>query len=197
MKKERYNVAVVGATGAVGQEMISILEERVFPVGELRGIASERSHGRELEFNGSKLKVQKLDSNAFNGVQIALFSAGAARSREFAQIAVEAGAVVIDNSSAFRMEEDVPLIIPEINPHRIPDYTKRGIIANPNCTTAVAIMALKPIHDIAKIKRVVAASYQAVSGAGGTGHGGITHTNEGNNGRKAVRFNCLSPSDCL
>jgi aspartate-semialdehyde dehydrogenase len=166
MKRESYDVAVVGATGAVGQEMISILQERRFPVGELRAIASERSHGRELEFSGSKLKVQKLDSDSFNGIQIALFSAGASRSREFAQIAVEAGAVVIDNSSAFRMEEDVPLIIPEINPQRIADYTKRGIIANPNCTTAVAIMALKPIHDIAKIKRVVAASYQAVSGAG-------------------------------
>ncbi|MGB7290673.1 MAG: aspartate-semialdehyde dehydrogenase [Thermodesulfobacteriota bacterium] len=166
MIKDAYNVAVVGATGAVGQEMISILEERDFPVGELRTIASERSHGRELEFHCSKLKVQKLDRNAFNGIQIALFSAGASRSREFAQFAVEAGAVVIDNSSAFRMEEDVPLIIPEINPHKIADYTKRGIIANPNCTTAVAIMALKPIHDIAKIKRVVAASYQAVSGAG-------------------------------
>lgn len=166
MKKESYNVAVVGATGAVGQEMIAILQERNFPVGELRPIASERSHGKQLEFSGTKLKVMKLDNASFEGIDIALFSAGASRSREFAPVAVEAGAVVIDNSSAFRMEEDVPLIIPEINPHRIPDYTKRGIIANPNCTTAVAIMALKPIHDIAKIKRVVAASYQAVSGAG-------------------------------
>lgn len=166
MKKERYNVAVVGATGAVGQEMISILQERNFPIGELTALASERSHGKEIEFNGSKFQVYKLDKTSFKDIDIALFSAGASRSREFAPIAVEAGAVVIDNSSAFRMEEDVPLVIPEINPHRIADYTKRGIIANPNCTTAVAIMALKPIHDIAKIKRVVAASYQAVSGAG-------------------------------
>ena len=166
MKKERYNVAVVGATGAVGQEMISILQERNFPIGELTALASERSHGKEIEFNGSKFQVYKLDKTSFKDIDIALFSAGASRSREFAPIAVEAGAVVIDNSSAFRMEEAVPLVIPEINPHRIADYTKRGIIANPNCTTAVAIMALKPIHDIAKIKRVVAASYQAVSGAG-------------------------------
>jgi aspartate-semialdehyde dehydrogenase len=166
MKKESYNVAVVGATGAVGQEMITILQERNFPIGELKALASERSHGKEIEFNGRKLQVCKLDKTSFKDIDIALFSAGATRSREFAPIAVEAGAVVIDNSSAFRMEEDVPLIIPEINPHRIADYTKRGIIANPNCTTAVAIMALKPIHDIAKIKRVVAASYQAVSGAG-------------------------------
>lgn len=166
MKKERYNVAVVGATGAVGQEMISILQERNFPIGELKALASERSHGKEIEFNGSRFQVYKLDKTSFKDIDIALFSAGASRSREFAPIAVEAGAVVIDNSSAFRMEEDVPLVIPEINPHRIGDYTKRGIIANPNCTTAVAIMALKPIHDIGKIKRVVAASYQAVSGAG-------------------------------
>jgi aspartate-semialdehyde dehydrogenase len=166
MKKERYNVAVVGATGAVGQEMISILQERNFPIGELKALASERSHGKEIEFNGSRFQVYKLDKTSFKDIDIALFSAGASRSREFAPIAVEAGAVVIDNSSAFRMEEDVPLVIPEINPHRIVDYTKRGIIANPNCTTAVAIMALKPIHDIGKIKRVVAASYQAVSGAG-------------------------------
>lgn len=166
MKKASYSVAVVGATGAVGQEMISILKQKAFPVGELRAIASERSHGKEVEFNGAKLKVMKLDKASFNGVDIALFSAGASRSREFAPIAVEAGAVVIDNSSAFRMEDDVPLVIPEINPHRIADYTRRGIIANPNCTTAVAIMALKPLHDVANIRRVVAASYQAVSGAG-------------------------------
>ncbi len=166
MKKESYNVAVVGATGAVGQEMISILQERNFPIGELKPLASERSHGKEIEFAGGKLQVHKLDKTSFRDIDIALFSAGASRSRDFAPIAVEAGAIVIDNSSAFRMEADVPLVIPEINSHRIADYTKRGLIANPNCTTAVAIMALKPIHDCAKIKRVVAASYQAVSGAG-------------------------------
>ncbi len=166
MKRESYNVAVVGATGAVGEEMISILQERNFPVGELRLIASEKSQGKELEFKRKRIKVQKLDENSFKDIHIALFSAGASRSREFAPIAVEAGAVVVDNSSAFRMEPDIPLVIPEINGHRISDYKKRGIIANPNCTTAVMVMALKPLHDIARIKRVVATSYQAVSGAG-------------------------------
>ena len=166
MKRDNYNIAIVGATGAVGQEIISILKERNFPVGELRLLASERSHGKELEFYGNSLKVQKLDKISFNGIDIAIFSAGASRSREFAPSAVDAGAVVIDNSSAFRMEEDIPLVIPEINGNRIPDYKKRGIIANPNCTTAVALMAIKPIHDIARVKRVVASSYQAVSGAG-------------------------------
>jgi aspartate-semialdehyde dehydrogenase len=166
MKRESYNVAVVGATGAVGQEMIQILEERNFPVRELRLIASERSRGKEVEFKNNKIKVQKLDDNSFKDVHIALFSAGASRSREFASKAVEAGAVVVDNSSAFRMEPDVPLVIPEINVHTVSDYKKRGIIANPNCTTAVLVMALKPLHDISKIRRVVASSYQAVSGAG-------------------------------
>lgn len=166
MKRENYNVAIVGATGAVGQEMIQILEERNFPVGGLRLLASERSLGREIEFKGKKLKVEKLDDNSFKGIAIALFSAGASRSREFASIAVDAGAVVVDNSSAFRMEPDIPLVVPEINAHRVSDYKKRGIIANPNCTTAVTVMALKPLHDIGRIKRVVAASYQAVSGAG-------------------------------
>ncbi len=166
MKREDYNVAIVGATGAVGQEMVQILEERNFPVGELRLIASEKSHGKELEFKGKKVMVQKLDENSFRGIHIALFSAGASRSREFAPKAVEAGAVVVDNSSAFRMEPDIPLVIPEINGHAISDYKRRGIIANPNCTTAITLMALKPLHDISKIKRVVASSYQAVSGAG-------------------------------
>ncbi|MBI2486149.1 MAG: aspartate-semialdehyde dehydrogenase [Deltaproteobacteria bacterium] len=166
MNREMYNVAIVGATGAVGQEMIQILEERNFPLGELRLLASKRSQGRELEFQGKKLKVEKLDENSFKGINIALFSAGASRSREFAPIAVDAGAVVVDNSSAFRMEPDIPLVVPEINAHRVSDYNKRGIIANPNCTTAVTVMALKPLHDIGRIKRVVAASYQAVSGAG-------------------------------
>jgi aspartate-semialdehyde dehydrogenase len=166
MKRVNYNVAVVGATGAVGQEMIKVLEEHDFPVGELRIIASEKSQGKELEFKGNKIRVQKLDEKSFRGVHVALFSAGASRSREFAPKAVEAGAVVVDNSSAFRLEPDVPLVIPEINSYRIADYKNRGIIANPNCTTAVTVMALKPLHDIARVKRVVAVSYQAVSGAG-------------------------------
>lgn len=166
MKSGGYNVAIVGATGAVGQEMMSILGERNFPVRELRLLASERSEGKEIEYNGGGVKIKKLDENSFGGIDIALFSAGASRSREFAPAAVDAGAVVVDNSSAFRMEEDIPLVVPEINPHAVADYKKRGIIANPNCTTAVTIMALKPLHDLCRIKRVVASSYQAVSGAG-------------------------------
>ncbi len=166
MKKESYNVAIVGATGAVGQEMIQILQERNFPVDELRLMASEKSQGMEFQFKGNAIKVHKLGHTSFKNIDIALFSAGASRSREFAPIAVDSGAVVVDNSSAFRMEPDVPLVIPEINAHRVADYRSRGIIANPNCTTAVTVMALKPIHDLARIKRVVAASYQAVSGAG-------------------------------
>jgi len=166
MKREKYNVAVIGATGAVGQEMIKILEERNFPVADLKPLASERSHGKELGFRGEKIRVEKLSESSFKGINIALFSAGGERSREFAPKAVGAGAVVVDNSSAFRMEPDVPLVIPEINAHAIAQYKNRGIIANPNCTTAVTVMALKPLHDLGKIKRVVAASYQATSGAG-------------------------------
>lgn len=167
--KDKYNVAIVGATGAVGQEMMDILDKRNFPLGELRLIASERSAGNEVEFRGKMLKILKLDHDCFGGIDIALFSAGASRSREYADSAVKAGAVVIDNSSAYRMDPDVPLVIPEINPGVLPDRIRKGIIANPNCTTAVAIMALKPIHDIGVIKRVVATSFQAVSGAGAVG----------------------------
>ena len=166
MKSDGYNVAIVGATGAVGQEMIDILRERNFPLKELRLLASERSAGKEIEHSGSRIEIKKLDENSFGGIDIALFSAGGSRSKDFAPAAVDAGAVVIDNSSAFRMEEDIPLVVPEINPHAIAGYRKRGIIANPNCTTAVTVMALKPLHDLARIKRVVASSYQAVSGAG-------------------------------
>jgi len=167
--KEKYNVAIVGATGAVGREMMDILDERKFPLGELRLIASERSAGKEIEFKGKKLTIQKLDHNCFNGIDIALFSAGSSRTKEFADSAVQAGAVVIDNSSAYRLDPEVPLVIPEINPEAISGHKKRGIIANPNCTTAVTIMALKPLHDIGIIKRVVATSFQAVSGAGAGG----------------------------
>lgn len=166
MKKDSYNIAIVGATGAVGQEMMEILDQRNFPVNELRLLASERSAGKELEFKGSKIKIHKLDENSFKDIDIALFSAGGSRSKEFAPIAVKAGAVVIDNSSAFRMDEDVPLVVPEINPNAVSEYSKKGIVANPNCTTAVTVMALKPLHNIGKVTRVIASSYQAVSGAG-------------------------------
>jgi len=166
MKKDSYNIAIAGATGAVGQEMMGILLERNFPVKELRLLASERSAGKELSYNGSNITIQKLDENSFENIDIALFSAGGSRSKEFAPVATRAGAIVIDNSSAFRMDEDVPLVIPEINPEAVADYKKKGIVANPNCTTAVTVMALKPLHDLGKIKRVIASSYQAVSGAG-------------------------------
>jgi aspartate-semialdehyde dehydrogenase len=166
MKKEGLSVALAGATGAVGETMIKILEERNFPVREIRYLASERSEGKLLNFKGKEVKVERLTSNSFNGVELALFSAGAARSKEFAPAAVKAGAVVVDNSSAFRMEPDIPLVVPEVNPEDIALYKNRGIIANPNCTTIVTIVALKPLHDYARVKRIVASSYQAVSGAG-------------------------------
>ena len=168
-KKERYNIAIAGATGAVGQEMMKILEERDFPVGELRLLASQRSEGRKYEFRGSEATVSALGRDSFGNVDIALFSAGSQRSREYADFAVAAGAVVIDNSSAFRMDPDVPLVIPEINPRAAALCEKKGIVANPNCTTAVTLMALKPIYDVSRIKRVVATSFQAVSGAGAGG----------------------------
>lgn len=169
MKKDSYNIAIVGASGAVGQEMMEILEQRNFPVNELRLLASERSAGKELDFKGSKIKIQKLDENSFEDIDIALFSAGGSRSKEFAPIATQAGAIVVDNSSAFRMSEGVPLVVPEINPEAVAGYQKKGIVANPNCTTAVTVMALKPLHDLGNIKRVIASSYQAVSGAGAQG----------------------------
>ena len=161
-----YNIAVVGATGAVGAEMLKILEQRSFPVKGIKLLASSRSEGKELKFQNVDFKVQELDENSFEDVDIALFSAGSERSRELATVAAGAGAVVVDNSSAFRMESDVPLIVPEINAYAVAGYKERGIIANPNCTTIITLMALKPIHDAVKIKRVVATSYQSVSGAG-------------------------------
>jgi len=166
MRRDGYVVAVAGATGAVGEVMVQVLEERKFPVRRVKLLASERSVGKVLKFQGEEIKVELLSPGAFEGVDIALFSAGASRSKEFAPAAWKSGAVVVDNSSAFRMEPDVPLVVPEINPHAIAQYTNRGIIANPNCTTIVTLMALAPLHRYSRIKRVVASSYQAVSGAG-------------------------------
>jgi len=166
MKKDKYNVAVVGATGVVGEEMRSVLEERLFPVDSLRLLASERSAGQRLQFNGRTISVEVLDENSFDDVDIALFSAGSAVSAKYAPIAVENGAVVIDNTSQFRMDDDVPLVVPEVNPDKITDHEKRGIIANPNCSTIQMVVALKPLHDAAGIRRVVVSTYQSVSGAG-------------------------------
>lgn len=159
-----YVVAVVGATGAVGQEMIKTLERRKFPVKNIVPLASARSVGKKIIFKGKEYPVLELKEDSFKGVDIALFSAGADRSKIFAPIAAKAGAVVIDNSSAFRMDKDVPLVVPEVNPHMIKKH--KGIIANPNCSTIQMVVALKPIHDIAKIKRIVVTTFQAVSGTG-------------------------------
>jgi aspartate-semialdehyde dehydrogenase len=161
-----YCVAVAGATGAVGNEMIKTLEQRNFPVGELRLLASARSEGLKLPFREKDVTVHTMTTDSFKGVDIALFSAGASRSLEFAPAAAAAGAVVIDNSSAFRMEPDIPLVVPEVNPHAVADYTKRRIIANPNCSTIQMVVVLKPLHDEARIKRIVVSTYQAVSGTG-------------------------------
>ena len=161
---ERPHVAVVGATGAVGIEMIKTLEKREFPVGKLTLLASARSVGKTLKFRGQDITVKELTKNSFSGIDIALFSAGGSISKEFAPIAAQAGCVVVDNSSAFRMDEKVPLVIPEINAADVKLH--KGIIANPNCTTAITLMALYPLHKAFGCKRIFASSYQAVSGTG-------------------------------
>jgi len=160
-------VAVVGVTGAVGQTTLKILEERKFPVRELRAFASARSAGKTVTFNGDAVRVEVVGPDAFKGVEIALFSAGSAQSKEYAPLAVRAGAVVVDKSSAFRMDPRVPLVVPEINPHAVRGH--QGILACPNCTTIVTVMPLKPLHEAGRLRRVVATSYQAVSGAGVNG----------------------------
>lgn len=166
MKKEKYNVAVVGATGAVGEQMREVLDERQFPVGELRLLASERSAGQFLPFQSRQIRVDVLNEDSFNGIDIGLFSAGGSVSSKFAPLAVNAGAVVVDNTSVFRMEPDIPLVVPEVNASEIANYKRRGIVANPNCSTIQMVVALKPIHDAARIKRIVVSTYQSVSGAG-------------------------------
>jgi aspartate-semialdehyde dehydrogenase len=160
-------VAAVGATGAAGQMTLRILEERKFPVRELRAFASERSVGKTVTFRGEPVRIQRIEPAAFKGVEIAFCSAGSAQSKEYAPMLVKAGATVIDKSNAFRMDPDVPLVVPEINPHAARRH--RGIIASPNCTTIVAVMPLKPLHDAGRLRRVIATAYQAVSGAGVNG----------------------------
>ena len=164
--KSEYHVAVAGATGAVGNEMIQILEEQEFPVASLKLLASSRSAGKTLDFRGESLHVEELRDDSFEGVDIALFSAGASPSRQFAPAAAESGCVVIDNSSGWRMDPEVPLVVPEVNPHAVADYRRKGIIANPNCSTIQMVVVLKPIYDAAGIERVVVSTYQAVSGTG-------------------------------
>lgn len=160
---KKYNVAILGATGAVGQEFLNLIEERNFPFAELKLLASKRSAGKKIQFMGKEYTVEEATENSFKGVDIALFAGGAA-SKTFAPAAVKAGAVVIDNSSAFRMDPEVPLVVPEVNPEAIAKH--KGIIANPNCSTIIMVMALKPLYDVSKIKRVVVSTYQAVSGGG-------------------------------
>lgn len=161
-----FKVAVVGATGNVGHEILNILDERNFPADEVVALASGRSAGREVSFGDVDLKVQELATFDFSGTDIVLSSPGAKVSAEFAPKAAKAGAIVIDNTSQFRMDPDVPLIVPEVNPEAIAGYKKRGIIANPNCSTIQMLVALKPLHDLATVKRVVVSTYQSVSGAG-------------------------------
>ncbi|WP_225204546.1 aspartate-semialdehyde dehydrogenase [Novosphingobium huizhouense] len=166
-----YRVVVVGATGNVGREMLNILAEREFPIDEIAAVASPRSQGVEIEFGdtGRMLKVQNVENFDFTGWDIALFAAGSGPTKIYAPKAASQGCVVIDNSSLYRMDPDVPLIVPEVNPDAIDGYTARNIIANPNCSTAQMVVALKPLHDAAKIKRVVVSTYQSVSGAGKDG----------------------------
>ncbi|MFP4154970.1 MAG: aspartate-semialdehyde dehydrogenase [Halothiobacillaceae bacterium] len=161
-----FDVAVVGATGAVGETMLSILAERSFPVGRIHALASERSAGKRIAFGDRYVEVENLATFDFSTVQIGLFSAGASISREYAPKAAEAGCVVIDNTSEFRYDDEIPLVVPEVNPHAIARYKDRGIIANPNCSTIQMLVALKPIHDAVGIERINVATYQAVSGSG-------------------------------
>ncbi|HEX7369707.1 MAG TPA: aspartate-semialdehyde dehydrogenase [Rhodanobacteraceae bacterium] len=167
--KTQYNVAMVGATGAVGEALLSILEEREFPAGEFVPVASERSAGEKLKFGGKQVTVRDLAKYDFAGIDIAFFSAGGAVSREHAPRAAAAGAVVIDNTSEFRYVDDIPLVVSEVNPHAIAEYTNHNIIANPNCSTMQMLVALAPIHRAAGIERINVATYQSVSGAGRSG----------------------------
>lgn len=164
MSDKKYNVAVLGATGVVGKEIFKVLEEKDFPVGRLLPLASSRTAGSTVVFKGKTLKVELAGKDSFKDIDVALFSAGASISKEFAPYAVKAGAVVIDNTSHFRMDPEVPLVVPEVNAHAIKRH--KGIIANPNCSTAQLVVVLKPIHDAYKIKRIVVSTYQAVSGWG-------------------------------
>ena len=184
--REDLHIAIAGATGAVGIEMLKTLEKRHFPVGMLTPLASARSAGKKLSFRGENITVQELSKDSFKGVDIALFSAGGGTSKEFASAAVEAHAVVVDNSSAFRMDDNVPLVVPEINAADVAKHN--GIIANPNCSTIVAVMALYPLHQAFGVKRIFASTYQAVSGSGATGIAELERqVGEINEGREASR----------
>ncbi|MCX7373866.1 MAG: aspartate-semialdehyde dehydrogenase [Alphaproteobacteria bacterium] len=200
-----YKVAVVGATGAVGREMLKTLAERDFPVSEIVALASGRSAGTEISWGDKKvLKVQNLETFDFTGTDIGLFSPGASVSAVHAPRAAAQGCVVIDNTSHFRMEPDVPLVVPEVNPHALAQFRKRRIIANPNCSTIQMVLALKPLHEIARIKRVVVSTYQSVSGAGKEGMDELFHQTkssfvhqepEPQQFTKPIAFNCIPHID--
>jgi len=201
-----YRVVVVGATGNVGREMLNILAEREFPCDEIAAVASSRSQGSEIEFGetGKMLKVQNLENFDFTGWDIALFAAGSGPTKIYAPKAASQGCVVIDNSSLYRMDPDVPLIVPEVNPDAIDGYTKRNIIANPNCSTAQMVVVLKPLHDAAKIKRVVVSTYQSTSGAGKEGMDELFEQSraifvgdpvESRKFTKQIAFNCIPHID--
>ena len=166
MAEKKYNVAVAGATGAVGNQMISCLEERKFPIKSIKLLASSRSVGHKIDYRGDSIDVEELKESSFKGMDIALFSAGGGVSEKFAPFAAKDGCVVIDNSSTWRMDPDVPLVVPEVNPHAVGQYTKKGIIANPNCSTIQMVVSLYPLHKKYGIKRIVVSTYQAVSGTG-------------------------------
>ena len=184
--REDLHIAIAGATGAVGLEMLKTLEKRNFPVGSLTPLASARSAGKTLPFRGQEMLVQELTGDSFVGVDIALFSAGGAISKEFAPLAVDAGAVVVDNSSAFRMDDSVPLVVPEINTADVASH--KGIISNPNCSTIVTVMALYPLHQAFGVKRMFASTYQAVSGSGAMGIAELKRqVGEINEGREVTR----------
>lgn len=200
----RLNVAVVGATGAVGEAILAVLQERDFPLDNVYPLASERSAGKIVYFNNQPLDVQNLATFDFADADIALFSAGGAVSKEYAPIAAEAGCIVVDNTSCFRYDNDIPLVVPEVNPQRIADYTHRGIIANPNCSTIQMVVALKPLHDAVGIARINVATYQAVSGTGKKAINElVTQVGELLNGRpasssvypKQIAFNALPHID--
>lgn len=200
----RLNIAIVGATGAVGETLLAVLEERDFPVDKLYPLASHRSAGKTVTFNNTALQIMDLATFDFSQVDIALFSAGGSVSKEYAPIAAKAGCIVIDNTSYFRNEKDIPLVVPEVNPHRIADYKNRGIIANPNCSTIQMVVALKPLHDAVGIHRINVATYQAVSGTGKKAISElISQTGELLNGRPAkssiyphqIAFNVLPHID--
>ena len=185
---KKYNVAILGATGAVGQEFLNLIEERNFPFAELKMLASKRSAGKKIQFMGKEYTVEEATEDSFKGVDIALFAGGAA-SKTFAPAAVKAGAVVIDNSSAFRMDPEVPLVVPEVNPEAIANH--KGIIANPNCSTIIMVMALKPLYNVSKIKRVVVSTYQAVSGGGKEAMAELEEQVKAINGGRPVVANIL------